>query len=129
MMKRPTPALLLAALLLPAAGLAAPQAQTTEPGKPASTQPLRTPPASFSDSQIERFADAYLKAAKIYVDYDDRIAQADDPDEAKRLRSEAERALREAVQQEDIDPATFNAIADRMQTDQALQQRIAQHLE
>lgn len=71
---------------------------------------------SFSDAQVRAFA-----AASVEIDPISRDLAAASAEE----RAQGAEQIREILARHNLDGATYNAIATRAQTDQALQQRIA----
>lgn len=71
---------------------------------------------SFSDAQVQAFA-----AASLEIDPISRDLAAASAEE----RAQGAEQIRQILARHNLDGATYNAIATRAQTDQALQQRIA----
>jgi hypothetical protein len=136
------PALLAAALLALAAASAQAQQQpgaAPSPGTPAQTEPGHQPvppmpdrgpgAAEITDQQIERFAEAYTEVAQLRDSYTQQIIQADDPDQATELQQEANEKMVEAVENHGLTVGEYNMIAEAIDRDPELQERVLQQLQ
>lgn len=77
-------------------------------------------PADFSEEEIKNTANAYVDIIDIREDYQERLADVDDPEAAQQIQMEANEKITEAVEANDIDVETYNEIITAAQTDEAL---------
>jgi len=99
------------------------------PGTAQQQQHQAPPPAAdieVSDTQLEAFADAQSTLGEIQQDYAGRMQSVDDPEKANELREEANAEMVDAVEESGLTVETFNQIAQAVQNDPELQQRLAQ---
>ena len=98
----------LAALML----VAVPKALTQE-------QPA-TPPAGLSQGQLESFADAAIEVQRLETELNADLQAADGPEEAARLRQDAEGEATRAVQANGLTTDEYMAIVRAAEQDPAL---------
>ncbi|EAQ01740.1 hypothetical protein OB2597_14891 [Pseudooceanicola batsensis HTCC2597] len=80
---------------------------------------------SFSDAQLESFADATLKLQEVRSTYVPQLQNASDDAERQEIAQEANTAMVAAVRAADgITVETYNAISRLAQTDEELNQRL-----
>jgi hypothetical protein len=109
------------------------QEQAPEAGPPAATAPAgpATPNASTSatapiaDAKVEKFADAYVAVQDIQAKAAQQIEATKDPDQAQKVRTDAETAMIKAVEQSGLQVDEFNQIAQAMASDLDLRSRVA----
>lgn len=105
--------LLLALVLVPVSGWSEEQGMEREIGQ-----------VEVSDEEILSFAKAQQEVLGIQQEYTDLAAQAADVDKQKEIVQEANEKMVEAVEDEGFSVQRYNVIANAMQSDTALQQRI-----
>jgi hypothetical protein len=110
-----------------------PQGQPPQGQPPAAEPPpmqqQQAPSVDVSDTQVQQFADAYLEVAELRETYTDQIVQAEDAERATELQQEANSKMIEAVESTGLTVAEYNSIAEAMDADPELRERIIEHLE
>lgn len=94
---------------------------------PAGAQPEAA--ADISDEELEKFAKAYLAIQALSPKYEDRLRQAKTPEEGNEIQREATDAIREEVEKHDMTFEQFTTVAMQVESNPALQQRIAEKLQ
>lgn len=116
--------------LLTAAGLCAAaggltahaaQSQGAAPPAPAQGQQAMQP---VTDEQLVKFIDAAADVQNVQANYAERVQKADDQAKAQELRQEAQNKMIGAVEESGLTVQQFNRIGQRLQTDQALVERL-----
>ena len=132
--RRASATLALAAFVL-AFGQAQAQQQRVPQSPPAtqppsdSTLPGPTGPATAVDDQtIEKFAAAYADVSDIQTKAVAAIRATNDPTEQQRIRNDAEKQARAAVESKGLAAEEFNRVAQLMLTDQTLREKVLQKL-
>src|SRR5690554_1171443 len=118
---------LTAAIAFATFGIGAPAVMAQAEGAPQQYeqgQPAATP---ISDDNLKKFVEADKEVAELRDEFSEKLSKAEDQEEAQKLQLEAQEKMVEAVQDADLDVATYNEIATRMQTDPELQQRAESH--
>jgi len=105
-----------AATPAPQAALPAPQQQAEVAPAPTPAAPAVAAPTSFTDAQLQSFVTASRQIEPL-----NRQVQTATPEQRAQLATQ----IRGILTQNNLDGATYNAIATRAQTDQALATRIA----
>jgi PPE-repeat protein len=126
-----TAALMFAAPALaqqPGAGAAPPEAQQQEAQQPAATQQQQAT-EHVSDEQVEKFAEAYTEVAQLRDQYTQQIVETEDPERATELQQEANQRMIEAVEGKGLSVGEYNSIAEAMDRDAELQERVLQQLQ
>lgn len=92
-------------------------------GAPPAAQPA---PAqkSFSDEEIQKFADVQPEIEAIRSEYSERLQDVSDPEQAATLQNEAVEKMVESVNQEGLEVETYNSIAIALQSDTDLRERV-----
>lgn len=80
----------------------------------------QTQPADFSDEEINMAANAYVDIIDIREDYQERLANVDDPEKAQDIQMEANERITGAVEDNGLDVSTYNDIITAAQTDEEL---------
>ncbi|MEH6566148.1 MAG: DUF4168 domain-containing protein [Halopseudomonas sp.] len=83
--------------------------------------------APVSETDLEKFVSAEKKVNEIRQDLTEELSSAGDQQEAQELQMDAQKEMVEAIQDEELDIPSYNAIASRMQTDAELRQRAQQY--
>ena len=119
---------LTAAIALATFGVGAP-AVMAQAGGAAQQQYEQGQPAAapISDDNLKKFVEADKEVAEIRDEFSEKLSKAENQEDAQKLQLEAPEKMVEAVQDADLDVATYNEIATRMQTDPELQQRAESH--
>ena len=79
-----------------------------------------------SDNQLQSFADAQGSLSEIQQDYSGQMENVEDPKKANELRQQANAEMIEAVKDSGLTVEAFNQIAQAVQNNPELQQRLAQ---
>lgn len=119
---------LTAAIALATFGMGAP-AVMAQAGGAAQQQYEQGQPAAapISDDNLKKFVEADKEVAEIRDEFSEKLSKAENQEDAQKLQLEAQEKMVEAVQDADLDVASYNEIATRMQTDPELQQRAESH--
>lgn len=99
-----------------AQAMPAPQQETQAAPAPAAPTAPNVAPTSFTDAQLQSFVTASRQIEPL-----NRQVQAAAPEQRAQLATQ----IRAVLTQNNLDGATYNAIATRAQSDQALASRIA----
>ncbi|PSJ41287.1 DUF4168 domain-containing protein [Zobellella taiwanensis] len=118
MKKTLTASALLSALLLATAPVHAQSDAQTPP--PAAQQPA----ANIDDAQLEKFAAALDDIAKIQEDAMARLSQVEDQQKAQAIQQEANENMVDAVNDSGLSVEDYNLIANQLQTNPELQERL-----
>lgn len=119
---------LTAAVAFATFGLGAPAVMAQAEGAPQQQYQQGQPAAApISDDNLKKFVEADKDVAELRDEFSEKLSKAEDQEEAQKLQLEAQEKMVEAVQDADLDVATYNEIATRMQTDPELQQRAESH--
>jgi len=112
----------LAAFLLAPAALA----QGNQQGQ----QPAPAPDVEVSDAELETVASIYLEIATLQQTYRPKMQQAQNQQEAMKLRQEFQQKVTQKIEaEEDITPQRFGTIMRAAQADTTLQKRIGAAIE
>lgn len=103
---------------LPMSALHAQQAQQAQP--PAQQQ------APVSDEALEQFSEAASTVREVRQEYSAEIQSTKDEEKAQALREEAQQKMVVAVQGAGLSVPEYNLIAQRLQSDGELMQRLNQ---
>lgn len=119
----------IATVLALGAGQAAAQAQGAQPqaAQPpaAQSQGQQAPQAQqFSDDKIEQFAASFGEIMEIRQEFSAKLEQTDDADKARKLQQEASQQMVGVIEDHDISVNEYNAIAQQMQADPELRNRV-----
>lgn len=116
---------LLASLLLAFGMSSAAMAQSAPPAE--QTAPATQPApqsADFSDEEVQKFAEAQPTIETIRAEYSQRLLDANDPEVAARLQTEAVQQMVDTVTQAGLEVETYNSIAIALQSDPELRMRV-----
>jgi GTP1/Obg family GTP-binding protein len=102
---------------------AEPPTEATE-GKAAAPQTGEAPAANVTDDKLENFVDAATEVQNVQTTYTERMKQAADQQQAQSLRQEAQDKMVSAVEESGLTVQEYNLIAQRLQTDPALAERM-----
>lgn len=108
------------------AGLAQAQDPATQGAPPPQQAPAQGP---VSDEQIESFATALQSVGEIQSEYSAKLAEAQEPEAQQQVQMEAQTKMLQAVEAEGLTAAEYNSLAQRMDSDPELQQRVQAELE
>lgn len=117
MKKTLTASALLSALLLATAPVHAQSDAQTPP-------PAAQPAANIDDAQLEKFAAALDDIAKIQEDAMARLSQVEDQQKAQAIQQEANENMVDAVNDSGLSVEDYNLIANQLQTNPELQERL-----
>lgn len=111
--------------------------QAAQTGPPADEPPRESPsaapdadtqvptsPGDVSDATAQSFAAAYIDVVDLQADYEPRIDATSDPEDVAMLQQQLEAEIDEAIEKHDLSLAEFNAIADLLEADETLRDRI-----
>lgn len=109
----------------PSSTAGAPPAGADAEGAPASVDggPAGSPD-ELSDDQIAEFAAAFVALKELEIAYEPRFEAASGPEEVADLQHQMEREAMEALQNHEMTFEKFNAIADLLEDDESLRDRI-----
>lgn len=111
-----------ALLALGSAGAAYAQ-QGNPPG--AAPPPQQQPQAQeVSDEQLRQFVEAAGEVQSVQEEYAQQIQSTQEADEAQTLRQEAQEKMVSAVEDAGLSVSEYNLIAQRLQQDQSLAERL-----
>jgi hypothetical protein len=123
----------LAAFVASAAAIGSVSAQLPE-GPPA-PPPETAPPdraagkeQPLDENKIDRFADAYVVVEEIQRDTAEKLSEITDSNEASRHKESADKRVNDAIRRVGLEPAEFDRIAQRMESDDALKKQIAEEV-
>ena len=80
--------------------------------------------SDITDDELLQFVDAALEVRDVQQDYSQRIQATEQTDEAQKLREEAQDEMISVVEDSGLSVTEYNLIAQRLQTDTALAQRL-----
>ncbi len=89
----------------------------------------QTEPADFSDQDIDNAASAYVDIIDIREQYQQQLAEVDDPEAAQEIQMEANEKITEAVEDNNIDVETYNDIITAAQTDEGLMNELLEKID
>jgi hypothetical protein len=92
-------------------------------GEPASPE-AQAEALEVSDEKLEQFLAAAINVQDVQREYVAEIQAAEDPAEAENLREAAQEEMVTAVEDSGLSVLEFNLIAQRLQTDATLVQRL-----
>jgi hypothetical protein len=114
----------LAAVLAGGLAYAEPPTEATTEGRAAAPQTGEAPVANVTDDKLENFVDAATEVQNVQTTYTERMKQAADQQQAQSLRQEAQDKMVSAVEESGLTVQEYNLIAQRLQTDPALAERM-----
>ena len=86
-------------------------------------------PADFSDQEVDKAASAYVDIIDIREQYQQQLAEVDDPEAAQDIQMEANEKITEAVEDNGIDVETYNDIITAAQTDEGLMNELLEKID
>jgi hypothetical protein len=98
-------------------------------GQQAPTSPAQGEQAQVSDQQLQQFVTAVTGVQSVQESYAQEIEAADDPADAQDLQRAAHSDMVQAVEESGLSISEYNLIAQRLQTDPTLAQRLMDMLE
>lgn len=106
-------------------------------GEPTSTDPEPTDPMAppqadsepIDDETLDAFVDAYLHTEKFGQEVEQKMREAESYEEAQQIQEQAMADLEEEVESTGMDFQEFLMIADRLERDPDLQQRLETRLQ
>ena len=122
---------LTAAITLATFGLGATAAMAQAPNAAAAPQQQAAPAPQgqqagpVSDADLKNFVKANEDVAKVRDEFTQKLSKESDQAKAQQLQMQAQEKMLEAVEDNDMDALTYNAIAARIQTDTELQERVS----
>ena len=117
-------ALGLVALFAAPLATAEPAADTAAPPPAATAGETHEYTKNFGDATLRQFAKASQKVAAIRQEFSTKIAETQDQAKAQSLQQEAHEQMISAIESNELDLATYNAIAERLGSDPELEQRV-----
>lgn len=100
----------------------------TAPGGETAQPAPATPGSGYSEAEVETFAAAFLEVMAVQQSFQERAATAQSPEEAQSLQTEFEAEVEQAVESEGMTMDRFQDMAEALQSDPALQQRVEAEL-
>lgn len=95
-------------------------------GAPAQQQPQQQP--SFSDAELQTFAEAAMEIQQINQEYQPQMQQAQTPEEQQSIRDEATEKMVEAIEEKGLSVEQYNEIASAAQSDPETAEKINSYL-
>jgi uncharacterized protein DUF4168 len=86
-------------------------------------------PSTVDDATLKRTAVAYVKVRDIAIKARQAINSTDDSARKEQLANESEAAKLEAVKQAGMEPQEYNAVLQKVQADQGLQQKFLAYVQ
>lgn len=93
---------------------------------PQGQQPGAAQNVEVSDAQLEQFVDAATEVQTVQQQYAAEIQSTQEAEEAQALRQEAQEKMVEAVEGSGLSVSEYNLIAQQLQQDQSLVERLNQ---
>jgi 3-dehydroquinate synthase class II len=112
-----------ASALLSALPMSALHAQQAQQAQPPAQQQQQAP---ISDEALEQFSKAASTVREVRQEYSAEIQSTKDEEKAQALREEAQQKMVVAVQDAGLSVPEYNLIAQRLQSDGELMQRLNQ---
>lgn len=103
-----------------------PAATQSQSGQAATAPSQSAPMEEVTDKQLEKFVDAATDVQEVQATYAQRMQEAQDQEQAQSLRDEAQSEMVGAVEESGLSVQEFNLIAQRLQTDPELAERLKQ---
>ncbi len=124
----------LALVMAPAAMAQGPDAQPGQQPPAEQQQPMQQEaPAveehSFSDAELEQFAQAFVEVEEVRNEYGPRLSDAEDMEAATEIQQEANELMTSAIEDNGLTVETYNAIAQSTQADPELREQILEKVE
>jgi hypothetical protein len=83
---------------------------------------------SFSDAELQTFAEAAKEVQQINQEYQPQMQQAQTPEEQQSIRDEATEKMVEAIEQKGLSVEQYNQIASAAQSDPETAEKINSYL-
>ncbi len=99
------------------------QQQQGQPPQPQGQRPA-APQVELSEKKISKFSDAYAKISTIRQDYTDRMRNAEDQSKARELQQQAQSEMMAAVKETGLSVQDYNRIAQAIQRNPELRNRV-----
>ena len=84
------------------------------------------PVTSFSDQQLNRFADSYIDILEIQQVFTAKLERAEEPQQAQELQQEANQKMIGAIEDNGLNVQEYTEIARAMDTDHDLREQVIQ---
>ena len=118
-------------LCLAQSATAQPPAEAQQPAQaqqpPAQSQPGQPGAenqAPISDAKLQQFTDAVAEVQAVQQEYAQAVEQAESQEDVQTLRTDAQQEMQSAVEDTGLSVPEFNLIAQRLQSDPQLVQRL-----
>jgi len=92
-------------------------------------QQQQAAPADFSDQEVDNAASAYVDIIDIREQYQQQLAEVDDPEAAQDIQMEANEKITQAVEDNGIDVETYNDIITAAQADEGLMNELLEKID
>lgn len=79
---------------------------------------------SFSDNEVEKFAASYSGITEVRERFSAELQKADDAEEAHKIQQQANDEMVGVIESNDLTIQEYNAIAEAMQGDPELRERV-----
>lgn len=93
-------------------------------GQDVRSQDIRSPTGSIADETVDQMADAYIALEAIRTKANDELKDADDQEDARAIRNQAQDAMIQAIQRTGLKLRDFNRLSQLAALDPALADRI-----
>ncbi|SRR5690554_3562416 len=87
--------------------------------------PMQAPAAQVSDSELQKFADAYASTLEIRQEFTQQLNSAESSEEVQELQQRANEEMIQAVEDNGLSLEEYNTIAQAVSSDPELQTRLS----
>lgn len=99
-------------------------AQNDAPAQPQAAAAQEQPLGHVSDTDLEKFINANVEVSKVREEYAVKFNHAKDQEKAQELQQEAQDEMLSAVEESGLDASSYNMLAEQIQSNTELQERI-----
>ncbi len=99
-------------------------AQDSAPTQPNAASAQQQEQAQVSDTELRQFMSASIEISKLREEYTERLNNAKDQEIAQNLQEEAQDRMVSAVETTGLDAASYNELAEHVQSSPELQERL-----
>ncbi|QKT04655.1 DUF4168 domain-containing protein [Ectothiorhodospiraceae bacterium 2226] len=110
-------------------GYGQPDGAQGQPMPPAAQPEPQLQAEDLDDEQLEAFAAAFVEVDKIRAQYEPELERSEDPQQAMEIQRQANEEMIQAIENEGLDPQTYNAIAMAAGPDEQLRNRLLDMIE
>jgi len=99
-----------------------------EPNQPSPPEPQAPSGGEVDEQSLQGFADAYAAVQDIRRELTQELSSAQDESQAREIQQQAQERMVRAVQDAGLTPQEYNQIAQQMNSDQELRERVQEAL-